>query len=184
MKLEALQRLFDAQHQLALKFAPNEIANGYTPPTSFPMDLNKRATQDRLRAFAWHIVEEIVEATVCGDDEFPDELSDILHFTIEICLIAGVPPAQIVQVNEVDMFFDGSSPALLDVIVQVGLALNECKAKPWKLSPRLPQVGVVHYHLAKALCVLLRHIEAAGLSPESIYFKKAKINEQRIADGV
>ena len=180
-----LTKMFEAQHQLALKFAPNERVNGYAPPTEFPLDLALRASQDRLRAFAWYITEEVVEAQSAPSENYIEELSDALHFAIELCLLAGTTPEYISALEANEGYEELMLPSqLYMVIIHVGLAMNQCKAKPWKLKPKTPDVDYVRYHLAKAVLTVVSLLRQADIDPEKAYFMKEKINQQRIKDQV
>ena len=89
-----MKEIFEKQNELATKFKEIEKLNGYEP-LAYPVDLQSRSGQDRMRMFFSFFSEEIAEANSASDDEFPMELSDILHFAVEIALMAGVTPSAI-----------------------------------------------------------------------------------------
>ena len=177
--LQQLQEIFEHQTSLARKFHPNELVNGYTPPT-WPVNINRSSGQDRLRQFAWWITEEYAEFMSADEEDKPEELADMLHFAVEIQLNCGFTAACIKGHVENET----TSPTPTDALVELGRAMNLLKKKPWKLKPKDTDPDAFKFRLTRFLNHLLQAFDHLGYDAYDLYFKKKRINEQRIADGV
>ena len=184
--LDQLAEIFQHQTHLARKFHPHELMNGYTPPT-WPVNINSRHGQDRLRQFAWWITEEICEAfTAKGPDHHSEELADTLHFAVELCLMCGYTPDDVwvhQELRSMDPTPDDVD-FVQEALVHLGTGMNKLKKKPWKLDPPDTHADTLKYHLTYMLHNLLLAFHYYEYDAYDLYFKKKKINEQRIADGV
>lgn len=180
----SLTEIFEHQAALARKFHPIEFMNGYTPP-AWPVNIQSRHGQDRLRQFAWWITEEITEALTAPEELFGEELADILHFSVEICLISGIIPETVLNHGVARNLDPSPEPqSLTEVLIELGRGINLLKAKPWKKDPKPTDPDMLIYHLSKSLFILLGTIRRHQFDPSIIYFAKKKVNEQRISDGV
>lgn len=183
-----LRLIFDHQHSLANKYNPIEESFGYWTPAHFPAPLNTLHTQDRLRMFYAYICEELCEVYLAAPKDRPEELSDVLHFAAEFCLIAGVTPEYIEDQYRMRSALDtmepmGHVPSLAQIQFAWGDAINLLKYKRWKQSPKDTDPNTFNHRVAIAFCALLQHIEGQGLDPETIYMAKHRKNEERIATG-
>jgi len=184
-----LSEIFHHQHELAKKYNPLEVKLGFYAPERLPMPINTYMAQDRLRMFYAYICEEVAEVALAETPgDFAEELSDVLHFVAEFCLICGLPPESIEKLylarSQLDMFdTDPNAPSLGEFQLLMGKAMNQLKYKRWKLSPR--DTNLVKFYDAVMLAVveLLNYIKFNGLDPHTIYMSKHKKNEDRIATG-
>lgn len=176
--IEQLYRIFEHQRDLMERLAPKELENGYLAPTP-PLDLQLREHQQHFRLMAWFFTEEVVESLLASDEEHAEELSDVLHFLTELCILADVSPESVAAV----LIATDSRPDVLDVLIQVGKAANRMKAKPWKSNPQPTDEEAVQRCLRTALAYLWKYIQAEGHDPHEIYFHKNEINKKRIQSG-
>lgn len=179
LTLLKLLEMFQKQDELAMKFIYNERLNGYSPPTHYPVDLTSRGGQDRIRSFFGYMCEEIAEADFATDDSFPEEVSDIIHFAIEIALMTGTSPNLVVSHKD-SIDVRGDQIGILDVIVNFGIAMNQLKAKPWKLEYKKTDVDKLKHHVSLGLCQLIMMAEHLEMEVYDIYFRKLRINQERI----
>ena len=179
-----MKKIFDHQFGLMCKYHQVEFANGYTPPAPGPVDLQSRAGQDRLRQFAWWVVEECVEARSADARDRPEELSDILHFMTELCILSDVNP---LSLAEIELMWSTMDPRpehdLHDVVHFVGRAMNLLKAKPWKQSPKPTDPENYQFFIKMAMGSLIGVIKNEGHCPKKLYFHKNEINHSRIQSG-
>lgn len=179
-----LNRIFEHQAVLIARLNPVEVANGYTP-TTFPVEINTRQGQDALRAMAWWLTEEIAEAQSARFHEYAEELSDVFHFAVELALMAGVSPDDVLHMSNLDMFDDAPPLVQLsDVQLTLGKAINKLKMKPWKQNPKHTDVHEFKYQIALMTYQVIQIIKQHQLNPETLYFHKNEINHTRISSGV
>ena len=92
---DMLDLIFERQHGLATKYLPIEKSNGLLQTELFPGNLDDRASQARMKDFAWRTQEELYEATESLTKKEPDhthfleEIIDAIHFYTELCLFCG-----------------------------------------------------------------------------------------------
>ena len=179
-----MKDIFEKQNELATKFKEIEKLNGYEP-LAYPVDLQSRSGQDRMRMFYAFFCEEVAEANAASDEEFPMELSDILHFATEIALMAGVTPSDVEFHAKMDaMDAEPAEYGILDVLCNMGMGMNQMKAKPWKNQPKPTDEAALKSYVSRAIHELNCVIRGFDLNPKELYFMKHRVNEQRIADGV
>lgn len=176
--IEQLYRIFEHQRDLMDRIAPKELENGYLAPTP-PLDLRLREHQQHFRMMAWFFTEEVVESLLASDEEHAEELSDVLHFLTELCILTEVSPESVVAV----LIRSDFRPDILDVLIQVGKAANLMKAKPWKSNPQPTDEEAVQRSLRTALAYMWKYIQIEGHDPHEIYFHKNEINKKRIETG-
>lgn len=93
---DRLALMFERQHSLAVKYLPIEKENGLLQTEDFPVSINSRHGQARLKDFAWRTQEELYEATDAlaihqdNMEHFLEEMIDSLHFFIELNLLCGI----------------------------------------------------------------------------------------------
>ena len=175
-----MKELFDFQASLMEKLAPVERELGYTPPP-IPLDFNQRAHQDWFRLMSWYFTEELVEVITAKPEDRGEELADALHFSIELCILAGVDHERVQSHSQQDLFEDCPiSVSLMSPLITLGRAVNLLKAKHWKRNPQpldLPDFqSLVSLHLYQ----LLNYIRTQGFDPKVIYMAKHQKNEERI----
>ena len=159
---DMLDLMFDRQHHLAIKYLPIEDANGLLQTKDFPVVLDDRKGQARLKDFAWRISEELYEATDAlvqhpdNVEHFLEEMIDSIHFFIEMNLLCGITPDKIREYYSMPKDIDSleylekvantvetlskeeisNTPVSLLIYVTIGQcignAMNRLKNKPWK----------------------------------------------------
>ena len=178
-----LQKIFDAQTELMHKYHPIEEALGYHPPHA-PVDIQSRTGQDRLRQFAWWITEEVVELETADPDEIMGEMSDVLHFVVELCILSGVDATVSIPSKLLNQF--EPMPEIVDpydIILTVGEAINKLKAKPWKQTPKPVDEDLFRSAIKEALRITCQLIDQQGWDIEELYFMKNAVNQTRIQTG-
>jgi hypothetical protein len=185
------------------KYRKIEAGNGFHLNVSYPIDINDRFGQARLKDTAWRMTEELGESLdsyLDNPDGFLDEMADVMHFLAEFTLLAGY-----VAHDVVDWTYGDNSDILLtlfleaeasgygdqyeDLTHQTGLMVqslamtcNTLKNKPWKQTPKETDVNLFKSRLQKtwsnyaALCI------TAGINDVKLfecYLKKAAVNENR-----
>ena len=178
-----LTKIFEFQRSLMDSLKPVEIELGYTPPP-VPLDLSIREHQHHFRMMSWYLVEEIVETKISHPEETAEEMADALHFAVELCILAGIDPSWIEALIRARSYEPYPEPQTLDhVILHLGMANNLLKAKHWKKVPKPTDQDQFRFHLKDMMVSLLRCFAQCGIDPSEEYFKKHKINEQRIQTG-
>ena len=101
LEKDRLDLMFERQHGLAIKYLPIEKDNGLLQTEDFPVNLDDRRGQARLKDFAWRTLEELYEATDAlvqhpdNPEHFLEEMIDSVHFFIEMNLLCGITPQKI-----------------------------------------------------------------------------------------
>jgi dimeric dUTPase (all-alpha-NTP-PPase superfamily) len=178
-----LQKIFDAQAELMHKYHPIEEALGYKPPHA-PVDIQSRAGQDRMRQFAWWITEEVVELEQATPEEAKDELSDVLHFVVELCILAGVNAEVSVPsplLNQFEPMVEYVDP--YDIILHLGVAIHELRAKPWKQTPKPVDEVQFKGAIKEILRTVVMLTNQQAWDIEEVYFHKNQVNQTRIQTG-
>ena len=176
--IRQLYDVFEHQRDLMERIAPKELENGYLAPTP-PLDLRLREHQQHFRLMAWFLTEGIVESITADEESFSEEMSDVLHFMVELCILADVSPEAVLATYTQAPL----RPDVLDVLIQVGKAANRMKAKPWKSNPQPTDEEAVQRCLRTALAYLWKYNQIEGYDPSQIYFNKNEINKKRIETG-
>lgn len=100
---DMLEAMFKWQDELMRKYYDIEEKAGLLQTEDLPVDIDSPAGQARLKDLAWRITEELGEAMNClknkpwkqthmptDIDHFYEELSDFLHFSLELFITAGL----------------------------------------------------------------------------------------------
>lgn len=176
--IRQLYDVFEHQRDLMERIAPKELENGYLAPTP-PLDLRLREHQQHFRLMAWFLTEEIVESITADEESFSEEMSDVLHFMVELCILADVSPEAVLATYTQAPL----RPDVLDVLIQVGGAANLLKAKPWKSNPQPVDEDAFKRYVRTGLAYLLHVMRIHELDFHRIYFNKNEINKKRIQSG-
>lgn len=101
---DLLQMIIDQQHLLMRKYEEIERKKGIDSHS--PVNVHTCRGQQRLKDIMWRVVEEIGEASNClknkpwkvhevptDVDHYQEELSDALHFFIELLITSGIDSA-------------------------------------------------------------------------------------------
>lgn len=159
---DMLDLMFERQHGLATKYLPIENENGLLQTSDFPVNIDSRKGQARLKDFAWRTSEELYEATDAlvqhpdNVEHFLEEMIDSVHFFIEMNLLCGIDSKFIREYYEIPEDVDAldyleqvsntietyskeeinNIPVALLIYVTIGQcignAMNRLKNKPWK----------------------------------------------------
>lgn len=162
LEKDRLDLMFERQHGLAIKYLPIEKENGLLQTEDFPVNLDDRRGQARLKDFAWRTLEELYEATDAlvqhpdNPEHFLEEMIDSVHFFIEMNLLCGITPQKIREYysipenidsfeylekvsNTVETFSAEEIKKIPEVFLIhitigqcIGNAMNRLKNKPWK----------------------------------------------------
>lgn len=127
---DMLDLIFERQHSLAVKYLPIEKENGLLQTDIFPGNLDDRASQARMKDFAWRTQEELYEATESlakkeqDHTHFIEEMIDAIHFYTELCLFCGYSS------KDVGDFFGHTEGDKFEYISSLALKLNEMTEGP------------------------------------------------------
>lgn len=162
LEKDRLALMFERQHGLAEKYLPIEAQNGLLQTPDFPVNIDDRKGQARMKDFAWRMMEELFEATDAlvqhpeNPEHFLEEMIDSIHFFIELNLLCGIDANTIKEYFEVPADHDtleyiekiantvetlskeeiARTPVSLLIYVTIGQcignAMNKLKNKPWK----------------------------------------------------
>jgi len=197
---DRLDLMFARQRQLMVRYKNIERRNSANYPDDYPVDLHSRPGQAILRDMAWRVVEELAESAEASR-EHPDtphaieELSDALHFLIELTLLAGLPYNKLISHPDdmpghdmLDKYW-GLNLAVNDfawhywgVTENLGCAMNCLRNKAWKDTHVLTDVEKFHVWLRRTWLAFMSLAHAHELDPDGlyrIYFKKAEVNAWR-----
>jgi hypothetical protein len=127
-------RCFELQRVLMARYQP--IEQFPTPPIALHPPNEQRVLKD----FAWRLTEELGESYDAymehRDDDTLDELIDAFHFFFELCIFAGVTPAQCLTICD-KLPPDVDKPAsdfYWEIVFQLSQAMHLLKNRPWKRS--------------------------------------------------
>jgi hypothetical protein len=194
--LDKFSEIIRHQAHLMENFRAVESKNGFFFPSS-PVLLDDYQGQHELRRLAWHIQEELCEAAEAldrsfgtGNEEVNKELIDALHFVAEFMLTLGYWPSDLPPertVPHADALLDGVAANLFQAMIDLGLAINLLKNKPWKQTARPVSADVFKERWAKFIRSFVRTCYACGMTDDDIqstYLGKAAENQVRINTGV
>lgn len=211
--MDKLEEIFDRQAKYLISLRPTYLHNGFLKHASFfPWELDDRHYQEEFRLLAWRFVEEIIEATetyevysqdkVVGREAFREEVSDALHFFIELCIVSGVTRSELLsgiavnrtfeqdfgQGDSLDWIFNHVSMDVtvpntwVEVIRALALAMMELRQRPWRTDFRPTHRGkwVMGLHLTfVAFITACRWSSITAKELHAAYFKKAQTNDKR-----
>ncbi len=179
--VDIIGAIFARQKELIEKYHVIEEKNGFNILNGYPLDINDKHAQARLKDFAWRITEEFTESTDAHEFEHRlEEIIDALHFFVELNILAGHYPD--IKMSEVNYNIMGKDYQTYRVIERIGCAMNCLKNKPWKQSQMLTDNKKFYYHLEQAWIEFYRLFFSYNLSLEDvyvIYFKKSEVNKFR-----
>ena len=203
-----LTEMFDRQSKLMVKYGPIEKSNGLVHMNA-PVNIDDRLAQQRMKDFAWRFTEEMTEATQALMlhpeimDHFKEELSDATHFLIELMILADVKVQDIVENMKDYDKYDGDAmdliqhqfglttqPLELDrvmnrqykVVLELGIAMNFLKNKPWKQSHMLTDSARFRNQLETTFFEFILMMFSFGIGSDEIYdlyTRKNKVNQFR-----
>jgi len=160
------------------------------------INIDTRKGQEIIKSMAWRVTEELAEAEeakiLYTKEENPElaqpyythyleELTDALHFLVEMTLIAGYTS----DLPEM-LYIDHSKyeeTSAWDVVYYLGLMCNCLKNKPWKQTEMLTDRPKFEKYLKQAWIRMIRIFKDCDLEEKDIYtlyFKKQCVNLFRI----
>lgn len=202
-----LNDIFIRQALLKVKYDKIEEANGF-PKSPVPLNLHLAREQLEVKDMAWRVTEELGEAYEAyihlseGKSEakvhLVEELSDALHFMVELCICVDIGPMDLgpgnLQGDRLELIVaDGASgviPEMDDVssfffpIYHLTLACNCLKNKPWKSSMMMTDVDYFRKHIVAAFHSLIDtflYFELDANQIYDIYLRKNSVNQFRQA---
>ena len=201
-----LAAIFKRQAELMDKYHHIEAESGLMQTMDCPVNVHSKNGQARLKDFSWRVTEELMEALEAwrdnDKDHFEEELVDALHFLVEQHILAGISPDDYIArwntastplshlyhvlPNTATMLppTDAIPVLMVEVIEQMGLAMNCLKNKPWKQTHMLTDVEKFKSHMILAMHRYITLVREAGLSPVdlyNLYFRKSKVNSFRVS---
>lgn len=196
--------IFTRQKELMAKYEGIEERNGLLETHDVPVDIDSYKGQARLKNFAWRVTEELTEAlepvytnnfTLAPNSEdyihTIEEYIDAVHFMAELTILSGlddqpifdIPPKERVEIN--NPFYLVINTML--VIMNLGLAMNCLKNKPWKQTHVTTDVEKYSQYIVnagKVLTLILRdYFGLQGDKLANCYLNKADVNKFRQESG-
>lgn len=149
LEKDRLDLMFERQHGLAIKYLPIEKENGLLQTEDFPVNLDDRKGQARLKDFAWRTLEELYEATDAltqhpdNPEHFLEEMIDSVHFFIEMNLLCGITPQQIKEYYSIPEDVDS-----FEYLEKVSNTIETFSAEEIK---RIPEVFLIHITIGQCI---------------------------------
>ena len=171
-------------------------------PEEHPLDIDTKETQIWIKDFFWRVAEELMEAMEAyrkkEDEHFMEELSDALHFYLEIFVLLGIDNINLDDKwlahkgasYTIDTYFDirnlnnnGLIEEMFDVVYEMGLAANLLRNKKWKQTQVFVDKKRLRTHLVEGFVDLINVIMKAGARTKheflELYYKKYQVNRFR-----
>lgn len=158
-----------------------------------PMDINTKETQIWVKDFLWRVTEELMEAyeakLLNQDEHFLEELSDALHFYLEIFILIDYKPmmddhflkGMIRGVK--DFKRDDVRDRIFDIIYHLGLSGNFLRNKKWKQTQVFADKERFYEELKLGFIELIGLIIESGIKNKydllNLYYKKYMVNRFR-----
>jgi len=199
---DRLAEIFDHQVILMHRFDKIERAHGFQIPEA-PIDMQSFEGQARIRVMAGRVIEEVGEVqTELGKaqphiQDIHNEMADVLHFLVELCIVSGITPLSLVNPSDMLGRLFSSTPRRGSAIAGAGYflsqmvwemtdALHELKNKPWKQVGRSSNVKGFADHIRAVFSNFIEACTYLGMTDDLLhrcYFKKASVNSTRIVSG-
>jgi hypothetical protein len=194
---DPLEEMFDRQRELMIKYHDIEKKNGVGSGAILPekFDIDDPRCQYICKDFAWRITEELaecMEAPRSYEKHRFEEAADALHFILELLIMNGIGAEDFPIYQTGDDRLKSLykySPGLptiqygfMILIIELGMAMNCLKNKPWKQTQMETDVAKFHEQLKRVLVLWTSFAEAIGMTYEKAYdyyFKKSEVNKFR-----
>lgn len=157
-----------------------------------PVEIHSMSGQARIKHLAWYIIEEVSESLSASTTEQKEEVSDALHFLVEMFIICGYhsrffgPLEDLWKKAELQVRGNKSEQvkdAIYRLVYSLGNAMNLLKNKPWKQTHKPVNLPEFEYLLRPILIDFLSLAIAMCIeSPKELYdlyMGKAQINTDR-----
>lgn len=180
-----LDFLLDRQSELIEKYKKIE---GMPDP---PFDIDLKESQIWVKDFLWRVTEELMEAYESRDnyDHYTEELSDALHFYLEIFILVDYKPkmddhylrGMIRGVKDFER--DDIKGRIFDTIYHLGLSGNFLRNKKWKQTQVFVDKNRFYEELELGFNDLIGLIIESGVGNKydllNLYYKKFQVNQFR-----
>lgn len=165
-----------------------------------PLNIDDRASQLRIKEFAWFITEELTEATIAFGEEdrvhFEEEIIDALHFSVEILILSGILP-DLGEGDSLERAFDTMKvmprpPIFTErmtidsqtyiVIERLGEAMNRLKLKSWKSTAMLTDQNAYRISIMGFFKEFIGLLKVSGFTAKTttaMYLNKHAVNQFR-----
>lgn len=195
-----LEAIFNGQKELMEKFHPIERIRMPATPAEFLID--ETPCQVRAKEYAWRVTEELGEMANEPDlEKKKEEISDALHFFVELCIYIRMTPedlrAQAIPsecrlettfLDATEIYDRVNEPEDLwwfAVVIELSKAMNELKNRPWKRFHTPTDKEKFQCYIRETYHAFIRACIASGIETASeltdIYFRKHAVNVQRAA---
>lgn len=199
--------IFNRQKELMEKYHDIEARSGLLQTDIFPLNLDDKRSQARIKDFSWRVTEELGEALDAYYHEFHDdkylhfieELIDGLHFLVELTIQVDFSEEDISYTKEEGKYLSSIIEKAKEVskelnleetvvkfICYLGMMCNTLKNKPWKQSQMKTDKNEFYSLLKTVWLYYIVILDKAKLSEEGIveiYLKKSQVNKFRQRSG-
>jgi len=181
--------LLDRQRELVDKY------KGIEGMPVLPMDIDTKESQIWVKDFLWRVTEELMEAYEGQDhkEHYMEELSDALHFYLEIYILIDNRPkfddellnSMIFSASTYDEEISSTATQLtmFNVIYHLGLVGNFLRNKKWKQTQVFVDRDRFHEELDLGFNDLIWLIVRSGIKSKydllNLYYKKFQVNQFR-----
>lgn len=206
---DKLHLIFQRQLDLMRHYHPIEKANGLLITEDVPVNLQDSKGQYRIKDFAWRVTEELGEALEALyihstiREHFDEEIADALHFLVELTILTGVSPNELVpegvngaklevlfhvsygkkDINPWPRSYPSIAMRTAEVVEKLAVACNCLKNKPWKQTQMFTDVDAFISYLRNTWRQFIVLCAVAGIGPDylfELYFKKSQVNQFRV----
>jgi hypothetical protein len=205
---DRLELIFVRQRQLMEQYDQIEVKNGLRVTSDVPVNLHSARGQYVIKDFAWRVTEELGEALEAfhlhadHPEHFDEEISDALHFLVELTILAGFSETSIAKrwIDIYDslefLYIEADKPNKLSrtrsyfgLCMRVGkftealaMTCNTLKNKPWKQTQMMTDTAYFQVNLELAWLRFIQICITANIDSNYLfvlYFKKSEVNKFR-----
>ena len=205
--MDRLAQIFERQALYLLSLRPIYEKNGFKLHASdcWPLDFQGRAEQEEFRLLAWRFTEEMMEAMETFENASPrldyhEEISDALHFLVELCLATGISCNDLVTGIAGSTYEHESGEDSLDFVFRkvsldkiystkwystvraMSMAMMQLRQRPWRTDNRESNRARFVLMMQATFFAFINTCTRTGMNAEDLhraYFAKARINDQR-----
>jgi hypothetical protein len=190
---DAFVFLLESQRELVEKYKDIEGM------PDLPLDINTKEAQIWVKDFLWRVTEELAEAyeakTENNMEHYLEELSDALHFYLEIYILIDYNPklddallnSMIKDAEDRNTLQDSGADILMismfNVVYHLGLTGNFLRNKKWKQTQVFVDIPRFQEELDLGFNDLVWLIVRSGIQSKydflNLYYKKFQVNQFR-----
>jgi len=201
--VDRLEAIFNKQKMLYNRYGVIEEAKGigHGILNQGVFNIDDARSQYLVKDFCWRVTEELAEAAEAFSDQHyehgREELADAFHFLVELCIIVGIshkdftlaPKNRLSAIYKrycaipVDRLTTSNADLMWGVTVELGLAANCLKNKPWKQTQMETDEKKFIRRVKGAFIAFIVVCDFNGMGPDELfetYFKKSEVNKFRI----